>query len=220
MLGACRLILDGGSTLGQDLQNIYWIPRHFLSAYLPWGHRTVFLGRLRLRVIGSIRNFWKLQSTEVRKKPRFKKHLMLDMYLGAFGRGVMVVELEDLNAALKIFNRQLIIRRVCFTTEVPDKVGLYIGKLKAITESMRRRLNSGETIGAVAKSVRDFQIATNAYRDNEVQTFNIAWQNWEAQIFKVSVAATNGHTYPKFIPPNEDECWTCFVLVHYGRRRG
>ena len=27
---------------------------NFLSAYLPWGRRTVFLERLRLRVIGSI----------------------------------------------------------------------------------------------------------------------------------------------------------------------
>jgi Bifunctional DNA primase/polymerase, N-terminal len=157
----------------------------------------------------ALEDFWKAHTPEVRKKPRFKKHLMLDMYVGAFGRGVMVAELEDLNAAIKIFERQLIIRRVCFTTEVPDKVGLYISKLKSITESMRRRLNAGETIGQVAKSVRDFQTATNAYRDNEVQTFNTAWRNWEAQVFKVSVAATNGHTYPKFIPePNENERWT------------
>jgi hypothetical protein len=157
----------------------------------------------------ALEDFWKAQTPEVRKKPRFKKHLMLDMYLGAFGRGVMTAELEDLDAAIKIFVRQLIIRRVCFTIESPDKVGFYIGKLKAITESMRRRLNAGETIGQVAKSVRDFQIATNAYRDNEVQTFNTAWRNWEAQIFKVSVAAKNGHVYPKFIPePDENESWT------------
>jgi hypothetical protein len=32
----------------------------------------------------ALEDFWKAQTPEVRKKPRFKKHLMLDMYLGAF----------------------------------------------------------------------------------------------------------------------------------------
>jgi hypothetical protein len=38
-----RCALDSVPFFAQGLQNIFWIPLNFLSAYLPWGRRTVFL---------------------------------------------------------------------------------------------------------------------------------------------------------------------------------
>jgi hypothetical protein len=153
--------------------------------------------------------FWNAQPVEIRRKIRFKKHLMLDMYMGAFGRGVTVAEAEDLAVAIKIFRRQIIIRRVHFTGEVPDRVGYYIGHLKKWTESMRKRLVRGEPIARVAMSLRDFQTQSNAFRDNEVHVFNQAWRNYhDAWLAKTRVTGANGHMYEKFVPfPREDETW-------------
>jgi hypothetical protein len=153
--------------------------------------------------------FWNAQPVEIRRKIRFKKYLTLDMYMAAFGRGVTVAEPEDLATAIKIFSRQMIIRRVHFTGEVPDRVGYYIGHLKKWTESMRKRLVKGEAIAWVAMSLRDFQTQSNAFRDNEIHVFNQAWRNYqEAWLTKVRVTGANGHVYDKFMPvPREDETW-------------
>jgi hypothetical protein len=78
-------------------------------------------------------NFWNAQPVDVRRKIRFKKYLTLDMYMAAFGRGATVAEPEDLATAIKIFNRQIAIRRIHFTGEVPDRVGYYIGHLKKLS---------------------------------------------------------------------------------------
>jgi Bifunctional DNA primase/polymerase, N-terminal len=154
-------------------------------------------------------SFWNAQPVEIRRKIRFKKYLTLDMYMAAFGRGVTVAETEDLATAIKIFNRQIIIRRIHFTGEVPDRVGYYIGHLKKWTESMRKRLVKGEAIAWVAMSLRDFQTQSNAFRDNEIHVFNQAWRNYqEAWLTKVRVTGANGHVYDKFMPvPREDETW-------------
>jgi hypothetical protein len=58
-------------------------------------------------------------------------------------------------------------------------------------------------------SPRDFQTATNAFRDNEVQVFNTAWRNYEKDhLSKVGVIGKNGRTYEKYVPmPYEDEFW-------------
>jgi len=99
-------------------------------------------------------DYWKSQPEKVRKKPRFKTYLTLDMYMAAFGRGQMTAGPEDLDVAITIFERQLIIRNAHFTEEVPDRIGLYLGNLKIMTEQMRRQLNAGEPIAQVAKSLR------------------------------------------------------------------
>jgi len=153
--------------------------------------------------------FWNTQPVEIRRKIRFKKYLMLDMYMAAFGRGVTVAGPEDLTVATKIFNRQIIIRRIHFTDEIPDRVGYYIRHLKKLTESMRKRLVRGEAIAKVAMSLRDFQTLSNAFRDNEVHIFNRAWQNYhEAWLAKTRVIGANGHQYEKFVPaPQENETW-------------
>ena len=53
----------------------------------------------------------------------------------------------------------------------------------------------------VALSKRDFQTDTNAYRDNEIVTFNIAWRNWcDDYLKKIDVKMNNGQVYTKWIP--------------------
>lgn len=152
--------------------------------------------------------FWGTLPNAVQARVRLKNHLQLDMFMSAYGRGSMVAEHEDLDIAIKIFQRQLVIRDKCFTAEVPDKVGLYLARLKAITNRMRQRLNAGEPIPKVAMSVRDFQNATNAFRDNELHTFQVAWTNWGAQVSSVKVKGKNGQEYKKFVPePDETDVW-------------
>lgn len=155
-----------------------------------------------------LKDFWNSQPVEIRRKIRFKKYLMLDMYMAAFGRGVSVAEPEDLEVAIKIFNRQMVIRQACFTGEVPDRVGFYASKIKAIIEAQRKELNSGKSVGQVAKSLRDFQTMTHAFRDNELHTFERAWNSFSEHVMQVTVAAGNGQRYGKWIPmPYENEHW-------------
>ncbi len=173
-------------------------------------NKLKFSGRMTMtpETKQKLNDYWKSQPEKVRKKPRFKTYLTLDMYMAAFGRGQMVAEPEDLGVAIKIFERQLIIRNVHFTEEAPDKIGIYESKLKIMTELMRRQLNTGEPIVVVAKSLRDFQTATRAYANNELHIFNIAWNNWKGLMASVKVKAENGHFYDKFVPmPNENETW-------------
>ena len=171
---------------------------------LPFSGRQTMLPETKQK----LKDYWKTRPPEVTTKSRFKTYLMLDMFDSAWSQGRMVAEPEDLDVAIRIFERQIVIRRIHFTEEVPDKIGAYIGKFKRITEDMRRRLNAGEDISLVARSLRDFQTDTNAYRNNEIVTFNTAWNNWKIQMATIKVKAVNGHLYDKFVPvPNEDETW-------------
>lgn len=157
----------------------------------------------------AVEEFWKQQVPEIRKKLRFKKYLMLDMYMAAWGRGVTMAEQEDLDVAVKIFKRQIVIRKKHFTGEVPDRVGFYLGYLKRETEKMHKRLLAGEPITKVALSLRDFQTNSHAWRDNEIHVFNRAWQNWERDwLSKTIIESANGHNYEKYLPvPEENEFW-------------
>jgi hypothetical protein len=133
---------------------------------------------------------------------------MLDMYMATFGRGVAVAEPQDLDVAVKIFNRQIIIRRLCFTDEIPDRVGFYLGQLKKVEKQMRKRLNQGEAYQNVAMSFRDLMTATNAYRENEGHVFERAWKANGKLFVGVPVLGANGHTYDKYVPmPLEHETW-------------
>ncbi len=148
--------------------------------------------------------FWQEQSVEVRKKARWKKNLVLDSYMSAFGRGVRTVEPEDAGIAIKIFTRQLVIRRVCFTTEVPDRTGYYLGLIKAITERMTRRLAAGVPPDQVAKSRRDYERETHAHRDNEAHLFARAWDvHSPVWLMKTTIAKANGQSYVKYLPSPE-----------------
>jgi hypothetical protein len=148
---------------------------------------------------------WNAQSPETRKKARWRSNLKLDAYMSAFGRGLKVVEAEDARVAIKIFERQLIIRRVCFTTEVPDRIGYYLGLIKRITERMVKQLGAGVPPEQVAKSRRDYETGTNAYRDNEEHIFARAWDTHaKVHLREVRVRKANGQEYQKFLPvPHE-----------------
>jgi hypothetical protein len=114
-----------------------------------------------------VEKFWAGQNVETRKKVRWKKFLMLDGYMSAFGRGVRQVEVEDVEIAIKVFPRLIAIRRVCFGIEVGDRIGYYLGLIQQITEGMIWRLKRGEEPASVALSRRDYETQTNAYRNNE-----------------------------------------------------
>jgi hypothetical protein len=148
--------------------------------------------------------FWNRQPNEVRKKARWKKNLYLDTYMSAFGRSVKTADVEDAVDAVKIFTRQLVIRSACFTSEAPDRVGYYIGLMKRITEHMITRLAASVPEAAVAKSKRDFETETHAYRDNELHIFNRAWIVFQpSRLRHVSVKKANGQEYVKFVPAEE-----------------
>jgi hypothetical protein len=132
---------------------------------------------------------------------------MLDAFMSAFGRGSKIAEMEDIDIAIRIFRRQLIIRRVCFTSEVPDRTGYYLGLIKRITEHMRKQLAAGMDPNLVALSRRDYERKTNAMRDNEEHLFSKAWEtHYKVHLMPYEVTKANGHTYAKFLPiPDEDE---------------
>ena len=65
---------------------------------------------------------------------------------------------------------------------------------------MRKELNAGKTVAQVAKSIRDFQTLTHAFRDNELHTFDRAWKSMSDHLTQVTVVVANGQKYPKWIP--------------------
>jgi ABC-type dipeptide/oligopeptide/nickel transport system ATPase component len=150
--------------------------------------------------------FWSHQLPEVRKKVRWKKDLMLDAQLIAFGRESKVVELEDVECAIKTFTRQVVIRKVCFKNDATDRIGFYLGRIKDITASMQRQLDAGVEQSRVAKSRRDYERITNAHRDNETHIFDRAWKvhapHW---LQSVTIPYSNGRKYEKFLPKPEDD---------------
>ena len=148
--------------------------------------------------------FWSSLQPEVKKKARWKKNLTLDVYMSAFGRGLKIAEVEDVEIAIKIFTRQLVIRQTHFTTEVPDRIGYYIGLLKTITAKMERQLAAGTPEGLVAKSRRDFERDTHAHRDNETHVFEKAWQVYSGTwLEKREVTKANGQKYWKYLPATD-----------------
>jgi hypothetical protein len=149
--------------------------------------------------------FWSEQPAAVRKKARWKKNLTLDAYMSAFGRGVKVAEVEDVEIAIRIFTRQLVIRQTHFTSEVPDRVGYYIGLLKAITAKMERQLAAGVPEGLAAKSRRDFEKESHAHRDNETHIFEKGWHVYSATwLEKREVTKANGQKYWKYLPATDE----------------
>ncbi len=153
----------------------------------------------------SFANFWDSQPKEVRTKARWKKNVMLDAYMAAFGRGSKQVEADDMDIALQLLQRQLIIRKVCFRSEVPDKVGFYLGKCKDITNRMKKQLEAGMATSDVALSRRDYETLTNAYRDNEEHHFEKAWMTHaKVHLSEFEIQKANGQRYKKFLPQASD----------------
>jgi hypothetical protein len=144
--------------------------------------------------------FWNSQETTIRKKNRYKKFLILDAYMNAFGRGSWIVEPEDAAIAIKICTRQLSIRKVCFRAEIPDRIGYYTQRLKDVTQIMQAGLVNGTKPEKVAKSRRDFETLSHAFRDNELHIFKRAWESYEPTYLQlVEFKMANGHSY-KYLP--------------------
>lgn len=155
---------------------------------------------------GLIEQFWDGQPKEVRKKARWKKNLWLDAYMSAFGRRSKVAEREDVEIAAKIFTRQLRIRQVHFTSEVPDRTGYYLGLIKDITETVRRKVKAGALPQIVALSRRDYERQTNAARDNEEHMFDKAWQiHSRVHLCATPIQKGNGQAYIKYLPIPDEE---------------
>lgn len=153
-----------------------------------------------------VEHFWVSQPEGVRRKARWRKHFVLDAYMSAFGRGVKVVEESDVDIAIKIFTRQLAIRRVHFVSEVPDRTGYYLGLFKGIVARMERQLSAGMPPDQVALSRRDFERATHAHRDNEAHLFERAWNVYHLTwLTPIDVEKSNGRMYRKYLPVDEGE---------------
>jgi hypothetical protein len=149
--------------------------------------------------------FWASQASEIRKKARWRKHLLVDAFMCSFGRGLRSVELSDAETAIQMFIRQTKIREVCFGTEVPDRVGHYLALIKKIVERMLEQMRTGVAPDLVALSRRDFEKKTNASRLNEEVLFARAWDVYaKNNLVAVSVPKSNGRSYIKYLPLVEE----------------
>jgi hypothetical protein len=153
----------------------------------------------------SFNNFWDSLPKEVRTKARWRKNVMLDAYMAAFGRGSKQVEMDDMDIAIQLCIRQLIIRKVCFRSEVPDKTGFYLGKIKDLTVRMQKQLAAGMSEAGVALSRRDYESLTGAYKNNEEHFFERAWMTHsKVHLREVEVVKTNGQKYKKYLPQGQE----------------
>jgi hypothetical protein len=104
--------------------------------------------------------FWRSQPAEAQTKVRFKPYLMLDMYLNAWSQGRMMAQIEDRDVAIRIFQRQLAIRREHFRGEFPDRIGYFVGLLRDVlgAEELKKRCKktAGEPKSAPKIAVRLF----------------------------------------------------------------
>jgi hypothetical protein len=176
-----------------------------LATNSNWKEPMTMTGEAKEYITG----FWNNQPQEVRQKIRLRKNLWLDIFLRAFSRGEGVATVGDAQLCAEHFERDKAIRAVHFRGEISNKVGLYVKRLKEITDTMRAQMNKGLPVGAVALSKRDLQTKTNAFRDNEIDFFERALVVFgKAHLWQVSVKASNGQTYTKFIPmAYETETW-------------
>jgi putative DNA primase/helicase len=164
----------------------------------------------------NIEEIWNSQPEEFQQSPRLRQQFMLEMYLAAFSRGSAVAEQQDLAVAVKALDRQKAIRGKFFAEEIPNQVGVYSNRLKAIRSNMQRRLRRGVGIGDVALSLPQLMTQTLAYKENDLPTFNQAWKAMTPFFLKCNVTSKkNGHVYEKFVPrPDEDDTWLPPELVN------
>jgi len=151
-------------------------------------------------------DFWNAQSPFVKSKARFRRNLLLDAYLTAFGRStpekpVLCVEMEDAEIAIKNHLREMIIRRVNFNSPASDRVSYYIAKCKEATNGMVKGLINGKDPQFLAMSERDYAKTTHAYKLNEGHVFKQAWRNHsDMYLVKVAVPKANGQLCAKYLP--------------------
>jgi hypothetical protein len=132
---------------------------------------------------------------------RRRKNILIDAYMGAFGRRAKEVEKSDVLVALRLFERQQSIRFLHFNEEIPDRVGFYQSKIKKIMEKMADELASGKPPEMVRKTRRHFEKYTNAYGGNEGHYFQKAWAVF-APVYLNRIEETNkmGGKVEYFLP--------------------
>lgn len=149
----------------------------------------------------AIEEFWGVQPSEIATKVRLKKHIKVDAFMSAFSRSSKTVELEDVERAIHIFNREIVIRRKCFTDELPDRGAYYLSKMKKLTDRMSRQLAAGSLPYIVARSRSDYEDFTGAYKDNDDMLFDRVWQvHVRSRLREVQIEGKNGRMYKKFLP--------------------
>ncbi len=149
-----------------------------------------------------LETFWESQASTTQTKVRWKKYVQVDAYMSAFGMGRGTVTLEDMQIAIRLFERQLILRRVFFKNmDVGDKVGYYLAKCKVITEWMLAQQAAGKAVWTYAQSKRDYESKTGAYKAHEEAFFDKAWVlHSRGRLSDVKVKKSNGQDYTKYIP--------------------
>lgn len=150
--------------------------------------------------------FWASQPADIQTKVRFKKHILVDSFISAFARGSATVGEEDVDRATRIFERELVIRRVHFAKEVPNRMAVFTDKMIELTEKMRRQLNRGAHRTLVALGRSDFEKLCGAYKSGEYDLFDRAFQMFSrAKLDRIIVGKGNGQKYEKYLPkPNDD----------------
>lgn len=148
-----------------------------------------------------LESYWASLGNDIRTTVRLRQQLQVDAYIMSFGRGSKVVEASDMAEAIDIFKRQLVIRKVMFRGEAPDRTGYYLSLIKDLTQWMRRKLAEGVSESLVARSHYDFETKTNARRNNEEHIFERAWAvHAKRHLCEVLVKANNGRVYTKYLP--------------------
>jgi hypothetical protein len=180
-------------------------------------HRNAFKNQkmvMAADVKTKLDEIWSGQPEDFQKSPRLRQQFILELYLAAFSRGSAVAELQDVGIAVKALERQKPIRTKFFMEEIPNQVGVYSNRLKAVHREMMRRLRRGVGIGDVALSLRDIMTRTLAYKENDLPNFNQAWKAQGPFWIEIPVKTKNGHTYQKFVPtPEETDTWLPVDLV-------
>jgi hypothetical protein len=150
--------------------------------------------------------FWLTQPAEVRTKVRYKKHILVDAFMSAFSRGSSTVQEEDVDGAIRIFQRELVIREVHFAKEVPNRIAVFTDKMIELTEKMRRQLNRGAHRDIVALGRSDFEKQCGAYKSGEYELFDRAFQMFSrAKLDRIIIEKGNGQKYEKYLPKPNDE---------------
>jgi len=158
-----------------------------------------------VRIKARFEDFWRSQTTAVRKKNRLRLHLQKDILITAFGVGRREVTSDILDGCFEIFTRGLVIREKSFSMEIPSRVGFYVGKIKAILEDQEKQLKRGIPQERAALSERDFATLTHAYDRNEEEFFERAWKLCHRYKAPIPVQRKNGQRYEKWLPANRDE---------------
>jgi len=153
-----------------------------------------------------LETFWDAQVPTTQTKVRWRKYILVDAYMSAFGEGRDTATVRDMQIAIRVFERQLILRTAFFKNmDVGDKVGYYLAKCKVITEWMQVQQAAGRPEWVYAQSKRDYETKTHAYRMHEEAFFDKAWfLHSKGRLSEIRVKKSNGREYTKYVPQPEE----------------